>query len=92
MIDSLELFTGLTIFSNSEFEEKIRFLFDLYDFNELNSLSNIDIEFMIVAAQTSCYKIFLIEGEVNEQETEIYVSEFFSEDKRVNVSQFLKWC
>jgi Ca2+-binding EF-hand superfamily protein len=50
LIDSLELFTGLTVFSNSEFEEKIRFLFDLYDFNELNSLSNIDIQFMIVAA------------------------------------------
>ena len=69
-----------------------RFLFDLYDFNELNSLSNIDIEFMIVAAQTACYKIFLIEGEVNEEETEHFVSGYFAQDKRVNVSQFLKWC
>lgn len=28
---------------------KNRFLFDLYDFNELNSLSRVDIEFMLIA-------------------------------------------
>lgn len=39
LINALELFSGLIIFAESNFEEKARFLFDLFDFNELNSLS-----------------------------------------------------
>jgi hypothetical protein len=39
LINALELFSGLIIFAESKFEEKARFLFDLFDFNELNSLS-----------------------------------------------------
>jgi Ca2+-binding EF-hand superfamily protein len=34
LIDALELFCGLILFSDSKFEDKIRFLFDLFDFNE----------------------------------------------------------
>lgn len=47
LIDSLELFSGICIFSDTKFDDKIRFLFDLFDFNELESLSPTDIEFMI---------------------------------------------
>mmetsp|Transcript_460 Transcript_460/g.80 ORF Transcript_460/g.80 Transcript_460/m.80 type:complete len:124 (+) Transcript_460:1-372(+) len=47
LIDSLELFSGITLFSDTKFEDKIRFLFDLFDFNELDSLALVDIEFMI---------------------------------------------
>jgi microtubule-associated protein-like 5 len=35
LIDALELFAGLIIFSDSKAEDKIRFLFDLFDFNEV---------------------------------------------------------
>jgi len=52
LINALELFSGLIIFAESKFEEKARFLFDLFDFNELNSLSLViivinDIYFLI---------------------------------------------
>lgn len=43
LINALELFSGLIIFAESNFEEKARFLFDLFDFNELNSLSLVRI-------------------------------------------------
>ena len=33
-IDALELFCGLILFSDAKFEEKVRFLFDIFDFNE----------------------------------------------------------
>lgn len=39
LINALELFSGLIVFAESNFEEKARFLFDLFDFNELNSLN-----------------------------------------------------
>lgn len=42
-IDALELFSGLILFAESNFEAKVRFLFDIFDFNELNVLSVIDL-------------------------------------------------
>jgi microtubule-associated protein-like 5 len=35
MVDALELFAGLIIQSDATAENKIRFLFDLFDFNEI---------------------------------------------------------
>ena len=35
LIDAIEIFSGIIVFSDSGAEEKIRFLFDLYDFNEM---------------------------------------------------------
>ena len=55
LIDSLELFSGLILFSDSKEPDKIRFLFDLFDLNELNSLSPIDIEFMINSCISSTF-------------------------------------
>ena len=33
-LDAIEMFTGLIIFSNIGFEQKIKFLFEVFDFNE----------------------------------------------------------
>ena len=33
LIDALELFSALILFADSKFEEKIGFLFDIFDFN-----------------------------------------------------------
>jgi microtubule-associated protein-like 5 len=46
IVDALELFTGLIVFSDSKIEDKIKFLFDLFDFNEILSLSLMDLEFL----------------------------------------------
>ena len=35
LIDALELFAGLIIFADSKAEDKIRFIFDLFDFNQI---------------------------------------------------------
>ena len=60
LIDSLELFSGLIIFSKSKFDDKIRFLFEVFDLNEINSISLIDVEFMIFCSLNSTYKILSI--------------------------------
>jgi hypothetical protein len=55
LINALELFSGLIIFAESKFEEKARFLFDLFDFNELNSLS-----LVIIVINDIYFRIFVI--------------------------------
>lgn len=92
LIDALELFSGLIIFSETnKFEDKLRFLFDLFDFNELNSLSVIDIEFMIISLVNAVFKICLIEAEINEEEVSDFLGKYFTDDSRTNISQLLKW-
>ena len=47
LIDALELFSGLITFADSRADDKLRFLFDLFDFNEIQSLSVMDLEFAL---------------------------------------------
>lgn len=97
LIDALELFSGLILFSEAKFEDKIRckqnltwVLFDLFDFNELNSLSMIDVEFMLNCCISSTYKIHSITTELNEEELAKFVKDNFEDDSRINISQLIK--
>lgn len=104
LIDALELFSGLALFADAKYDEKIRckkncinlkktlttVLFDLYDFNELNSLSLIDLEFLFISVANSTYKIFFINATVNEEEISKFLSSHFSLESRINISQMLK--
>ena len=92
LIDSLELFSGLILFSNSQFQEKIRFLFDLFDFNELNSLSIVDIEFMLNCCVASTFRICKSMAEVNQDEISKFVNQNLQKENRVNISQLIKFC
>ena len=89
-IDALELFSGLTIFSEAKFEEKARFLFGLFDFNELNSLSLIDLEFMINCCISATYKIFCINSDPEQEQILKFVSSNFTDDTRIKISQLIK--
>ncbi|CAD8075248.1 unnamed protein product [Paramecium sonneborni] len=74
LIDSLELFSGICIFSDTKFDDKIRFLFDLFDFNELESLSPTDIEFMI----NCCMKLT------------VFATKYFEKENRLTVVELIK--
>ena len=43
LIDSIEIFTGLTIYSEAATEEKFHFLFDLVDFNKRHEIGYYDL-------------------------------------------------
>lgn len=89
----MELFSGLILFSEARFEDKLRFLFDIFDFNQLNSLSIIDLEFMMISCCNATFKILgLTESEVNEEDITEFLAKNFNDDSRVNISQMLKWC
>lgn len=58
LIDGLEIFCGLIVFSDSRAEDKVRFLFDLFDFNEIQNISLMDMEFMLQSIMIATSKIF----------------------------------
>jgi len=62
----------------------------LFDFNELHSISGVDLEFLIHSCLSSTFKIYSIGEEINEEEISEFVSETFIEDVRINISQLLK--
>lgn len=105
LIDALELFSGLILFAEAKFEEKIRcnfffqektlynikVLFDLFDFNELNSLSLVDLEFTFISCCNATYKIYSLNAEVNEEEISKFLNNYFTDESRINISQMLKY-
>ena len=71
MIDAIEFFVVLVIFSNSRIEDKIRcnfsnfiitVLFEFFDFNEQNYLEESDIQFCVHSCIHSSFKIFAVGG------------------------------
>ena len=58
LIDALEIFCGLIVFSQAKAADKVRFLFELFDFNEMQTISLIDLEFLINCVLSSTKKIF----------------------------------
>jgi len=92
LIDALEFFSGLIIFSDSKFEDKIRFLFDIFDFNELGSITPLDIEFMLYSIVVSTFKVYSISSDVNDEELASYVKKEYPDENRINIMQMLKWC
>jgi hypothetical protein len=101
LIDSIEFFCALVIFSNSRVEDKIRFLFEFFDFNEQNYLEENDIQFLAHTCINASFKISGVGGisatadkEYGEAAYERIVKlikESFPEDMRVTISDMLKW-
>jgi hypothetical protein len=66
-VDALELFCGLIMFAKDcTFKNKLSFLFSIFDFNEIKSLSFVDVEVMILCICNSTYKILKKNAKTNE--------------------------
>ena len=91
LIDGLELFSGLIVLSrNIHYCDKVTFLFDLFDFNHLKSLSKTDIEFLLISACNAVAKVYQLKNQ-DDNYVEEFVREEFPTDDRVNISEMLKW-
>ena len=93
LIDALELFSGLIVFSDSKLEDKVRFLFDIFDLNEIKCLSKTDVEFMISSILNSTFKIFAIKQNVEVKEIATFVTDEnnFDDEKTFIISEFIKF-
>lgn len=79
LIDALEIFSGIIIFSDARAEDKIRFIFDLFDFNEIQCISLMDLEFMIQSVLIASSKIFNFGQDLSDQEITDLVHRNFQE-------------
>jgi Ca2+-binding EF-hand superfamily protein len=63
LIDLIEFFTGMIIFANARVEDKLRFLIDLFDFNQNGFLQDMELQFMVFNVLTATAKTFGVESE-----------------------------
>ncbi len=92
LIDALELFSGMALFSDAKFDDTVRFLFDLFDLNELESLSFIDFEFMLYSSLIATNKIYSINDEIQTDLIQNFIENELNLDSesRYTVTDFLK--
>ena len=58
LIDALELFSGIIMFADAHTDDKLRFMFDLYDFGSVQTISLMDLELMINSVLIASSKIY----------------------------------
>jgi Ca2+-binding EF-hand superfamily protein len=68
LIDCIEFLCGLTIFSNSRVEDKIRFLFEFFDMNDNNYLEECDLQLMFLSCINAISKLFAYTDEPAKEE------------------------
>ena len=89
VIDSFELFCGLILFSDCATEDKIKCLFELFDFNHSQSLAFYDLSFMIESCISSCFKMHKLGIEIPSREIEQYLSGFFFQGVRTKFNELM---
>jgi hypothetical protein len=73
-VNALELFCGLAFYARDcSFRSKIRFLFGLFDFNEIKSISIVDLEYMVLSVCNFTYKVL---GKVNTKADELRLADW----------------
>ena len=63
LIDCIEFFTAMIVFSDARIEDKLRFLLDIFDFNENGYLTEIELHFLAFNVLTATAKVFGVEIE-----------------------------
>ena len=101
LIDSIELFTILALYSDSRLEDRLRFIFDLFDFNEKQILEAVDLHYMIYTGLQGVVKIHNIPSEAVEVDDSAgnrayhqllqLMSTQFEKNFRINSNMFIMW-
>lgn len=72
--------------------DKLRFLFDLFDFNEVQTISLLELEFMIQNCLMATSKIYGLGLDIPDAEIQKLVLMDFQEGSRVSLAELLQWC
>ena len=68
-------------------------IFELFDFNEIESLSITDLEYLLECCIISSCKLHNLSLEVfNSAELAEYIADTFDDEKRITFPQMLKYC
>ncbi len=66
-INPMEMFSGLIIFSKVAYEDKIKFLYELFDLNEQGFLEYDDLAFVFISVCEATCKIYKLSVEMLNQ-------------------------
>ena len=90
----LALSYSLMLRLKTKFAVRMRYspavLFDLFDFNEIQTVSVMDLEFLLQCCLTSAAKIYDMSEDVNEVEISELVRNSFLEKIRITLPQLLR--
>jgi hypothetical protein len=91
------LFSGISIFSDAKFDEKVQYknvyiivLFDIFDFDEMDVLPPIDVEFMLYCCISAAYKIFNITNEIGSGGLTTFINNKFINCNKITVADLIK--
>jgi hypothetical protein len=90
-IDAIEMFSGLLVFSKIRYEQKIKFLFEIFDFNEMGYLYYENLAFMLLNISNATYKIFSIPKTIPLSAIELFLDEYFTLDSRIEMPRLIRW-
>lgn len=87
------MFTGLILFSDARAEDKLKAMFELFDFNEIQTISKSDLEFLLCCCITSAFKLFSFAEEiVQEKEIHELIQNSLSKTNRVTLTDLVHFC
>jgi|JI6StandDraft_1071083.scaffolds.fasta_scaffold02441_12 hypothetical protein len=66
-------------------------LFDIFDFNEVDVLSAVDVEFLLYCCISAAYKVFGITSEIDTNELAAYVASRFINSNNITVADLIKY-
>ena len=91
LIDSFELFTGIILFCECSTIEKIKCLFELYDFNHIQSLAFYDLCYLFENCISCCFKMFKINIQISSSELQNHFSKYFFQQKRSRIDDIIHY-
>lgn len=92
------MFTGLILFSDARAEDKLKginqiAMFELYDFNEIRTISKTDLEFMLYCCISSALKLYGYADDCPQDKTiRELVMNSLSKSSRVSLNELLHFC
>lgn len=85
------MFSGLILFSNARFEDKIQFLFEMFDLNEEGWLGFEEMQFMLLNCINASYRLYQLQQRASDEEIETFLSEYFCSDSQVDLQKLNTW-
>ena len=92
--DALQLFSGLAFFAQEcSFRTKLKFIFGLFDYNEIKSISIVDLEYMLLSVCNFTYNLL---GKTNTKADSLklieWLAKYLKSDRRVTVTRLYRLC
>lgn len=91
LIDAIEIFTGITIYSEGAVEDKFHFLFDLIDFNRRHQIGYYDLIFLFETYINAVFKMHKYGYQIPSEEIENFVSGYTLPQKYLNFSDLKRF-